>query len=331
MATRLTAPSRTLHIAILAYPDCVGTEIFAIVDVLRIASHIARAQRQAPAMALEVQVLGLRGRMVAVADGVPIGVQRPAGPIDVLVVPGPDISQLQAWDATLAPLQRELAFIRKTFAAGTAVAGVCVGGFLLAEAGLLDGRRATTAWLCAPQFAQRYPQVALQADAVLVEDGAVLTTGAVSSGFDLAILLVKRTLGAQVATATARVALLSAGRASQAPYVDAALLPPSMPTFSQSVAQWLQARLADTYDLDRVAQAFHVSARTLLRRVKAETGQSPLVLLQQARVEKAKQLLTDTTWSLARITEAVGYRDVATFSRLFAARVGESPARFRRR
>lgn len=93
----------------------------------------------------------------------------------------------------------------------------------------------------------------------------------------------------------------------------------------------LGSRLTETYDLERLAQAFHVSTRTLLRRVKAQTGDSPLALLQQARVDKAKQLLSDSAWSIAQITEAVGYADVPTFSRLFASRVGETPARYRRR
>ncbi|MES2947112.1 MAG: helix-turn-helix domain-containing protein [Pseudomonadota bacterium] len=331
--------SRPLRIAILAYPGCMGTEIFGVADVLLIAGHIAASMQRArrkpvanPAGApFAIEVIGLAGRSVTVAGGLTVGAQRPSGRYDLLVVPGLEIARLDEWTTKLAPLQRELAFIRKTFAGGTAVAGVCVGTFLLGEAGLLAGRKATTAWLCAAQLASRYPAATLSTDAVLVEDGAVTTTGAVSSAFDLAIHLVKKTLGAEVATATARVALLSNARTSQAPFVDAALLPNSLPAFSQSVVQWLDQRLNETYDLERLALAFHVSVRTLLRRVKTQTGESPLGLLQQARVDKAKQLLSNSNWSIARITEAVGYSDVPTFSRLFASRVGETPARYRRR
>ncbi len=322
----------TMRIAVLAYEGCMGTEIFGVADVLLIAGHIARAMRGKQLTPFELQVVGLGGRTVQVAGGIPVGVQRPSGTYDLLIVPGLEIRRLDEWSSKLAPLARELAFIRKTFASGVAVASVCVGAFLLGEAGLLSGRKVTTAWLCAAELASRYPEAQLSADAVLLEDGAVITTGAVSSAFDLAIYLVKKILGAEVATATARVALLAGSRASQAPFVDASLLAaPRLPTFSQNVAQWLGARLAQTYDLPGLAQAFHVSPRTLLRRVKFETGHTPLTLLQQARVEKAKQLLVGTAWSLARITEEVGYTDVATFSRLFARWVGESPARYRRR
>lgn len=323
--------NKTWRIAVLAYPGCMGTQVFAISDLLGMACHMARALQPGGDVPYTLRVIGLRGRTVVMAGGISVAVQRPQADTDLLVVPGLDISSLNAWSDKLEPLGRELAYIRKTFAQGTPVAGVCVGSFLLAEAGLLDGRRATTAWLCAAQFASRYPGTELCADAVLVEDGVVTTTGAVSSAFDLAIHLVKKLWSARVATATARVALVSAQRASQAPFVDPGLLAPSLPAFSQGVGQWLGARLAQTYDLEHLAKVFHVSARTLLRRVKAETGQSPLALLQQARVEKAKQLLTGTTWSIARITKAVGYADVPSFSRLFASRVGETPARYRRR
>ena len=143
--------------------------------------------------------------------------------------------------------------------------------------------------------------------------------------------LIKRTLGADVAIATARIALLPKQRASQAPYVDTQLIAPQLPSFSASVAQWLERRLTEPYDLERLAQAFHVSARTLLRRVKAETDHSPLVLLQEARVAKARQLLNTTQWSIPKIVEAVGYTDLASFNRLFVRQVGETPAQFRRR
>ena len=308
-----------------------GTEIFGIADVLRIAGHIARAFGNTGPAPFDVQVVGVNAGLVKAAGGVGITVRRATGRYDLLIVPGPDIGGGDEWDAKLAPLSRELAFIHRAFARGTPVAAVCAASFLLGEAGLLAGRKATTAWLLARDLASRYGATQVDGDAVLVEDGAVITTGAVSSTFDLALHIVKQTLGAKLATATARIALLPGPRVSQAPYVDAALMAPSLPSFSQSVTQWLTHRLAAPYDLERLALAFRVSARTLLRRVKAETNQSPLTLLQDARVEKAKRLLTSTTRSLARITEDVGYADVATFSRLFASRVGETPARYRRR
>ena len=330
--TSLRIPAnRPLRVAVLAYAGCMGTQVFGIAEVLRLGADIAKTLRPDPAPAFDIQIVGLRGRSATIAGGVAIATQAPKGHFDLLIVPGLEITRHVDWSRALAPLAQELVFIRKTFAAGTPVAAVCVGSFLLGEAGLLDGRHATTAWLFAPALAQRYPTVKLQAASVLQDDAGVTTTGAVSSAFDLAIHLLKHTLGAQVASTTARVSLLPDQRESQAPFVDARLMEHSLPAFSQQVAQWLETRLSEEFHLARLAQAFCVSTSTLLRRVKTETGQTPLVLLQTARVEKAKHLLHATQWSLARITEAVGYTDAASFTRLFKRLVGESPARYRRR
>lgn len=327
----MTTSKKPLRIAILAYEGSLGVEIFGLLDTLLIANRIARAFGNMGPEPFDVHLLGLAGRNVHFAGGIRVGVSRPSGAFDLLIVPGLEMDRRVDWDVKLASLQRELGFIRKTFAGGTAVASICIGAFLLGEAGLLSHRKVTTSWMFSGELARRFPTVHLSDDAILVEDGAVITTGAISSAFDLAIHIIKRTAGAKLATATARIGLLPSPRASQAPYVDTTLIENKLPLFSQNVMQWLDARLTEGYDLERVAQAFHVSPRTLLRRVKTEAGMSPLTLLQRARVNKAKQLLDSTSYSLARITEEVGYSDVATFSRLFAGLVGETPARFRRR
>ncbi len=331
--TPLLPPARkTWRIAVLAYPGCMGTQVFGMAELLRLALDLADARRPGAHPLLEVQVVGLRGRSVAIAGGTVISTRAPRGRYDALIVPGMEITHRVDWDRALAPLQLECAFVRRAHAAGTPVASVCVGAFVLGEAGLLQGRRATTAWLFAQALGLRYPGTMVDASAVLLDDAGVMTTGAVSSAFDLAIHLVKHTLGADIASAAARVALLPSERASQAPYVDARLLPPQrLPSFTQQVTHWLQTRLAAPFALDALAAAFHVSTSTLLRRIKAESGQTPLALLQAARVEQAKQLLHGTGHSLAQITEAVGYTDVASFSRLFVRLVGETPARYRRR
>lgn len=323
---------KTWRIAVLAYPGSMGTQVFGMAELLRLALDLAEARRPGAHPLLEVQIVGLRGRGVAIAGGTVISTRAPRGRYDALIVPGMEINHRVDWGRVLASLQPECAFVRRAYAGGTPVASVCVGAFVLGEAGLLRGRRATTAWLFAQALGQRYPGTTVDASAVLLDDAGVMTTGAVSSAFDLAIHLVKHTLGADIASAAARVALLPAERASQAPYVDARLMPPQrLPSFTQQVAQWLQERLAAPFALDALAAAFCVSTSTLLRRIKAESGRTPLALLQAARVEQAKQLLHSTGHSLAQITEAVGYADVASFSRLFVRLVGETPARYRKR
>lgn len=322
---------KQLRIAVLAYDGCMPTQLFGISDVMRIAGDMDLAHGSKRGLRLDVEMVGLSARKVVLAGGLAVQVGRPVGHYDLLIVPGLETRPREDWTAKLAPLGREVEFIRSSFARGTTVASVCVGAFLLGEAGLLNGRKVTTAWMFAADLASRFPAALMQSEAILLDDGAVITTAAVSSAFDLVIYLVKRHLGADVATATAAVTLFPGQRESQSPYVDSQLLKLELPTFSQNLRQWFEARLTDGYDLERVALAFHISGRTLMRRVRAETGKSPLTLLQEARVDKSKQLLKSTNWSIARIVEAVGYSDVVSFTRLFSRLIGETPTKYRHR
>jgi transcriptional regulator GlxA family with amidase domain len=230
----------------------------------------------------------------------------------------------------LSRLAPEVAFIGRAFGKGTPVAALCVGAFLLGEAGLLEQRRATTAWLFAADLAQRFPGARVEPAALLVHDGGVTTTGAFSATFDLAMHLIRARANAKVARAVARMTLLDEGRASQSAYIDTRMLGAPGAPFAASVAAWLEQRLGQPYDLALLAAAFHVSTRTVLRRFGQEAGISPLGYLQKLRINQAKLLLETSGHSLARITEQVGYADVATFGTLFKRIVGQSPAQYRR-
>ena len=326
-----SAASPIVTIAVLAYPGCTGTVIFALADLLLIANHVAQAIEPGKHPRFALQVVSVAGGPVALAGGIVVATRPLRGQPALLVVPGLEVSNFGQWDTRLAPLGKELALIRRHSARGTALASVCIGTFLLAEVGVLDGRRATTAWPFAAEFAQRYPAVTLDASGVLQQDGNVITTGAVSSAFDLAVHLVARYTSGRIARATGKFALVGATRSTQLPYVDASLVPMAQQPFAVQVNRLLLAGLAQAYNLQALATSLHVSARTLLRRYAAETGLSPLAWLQRARVEKAKQLLEKSRLSLAQIVEAVGYQDVATFSRLFVRQVRETPAQYRRR
>lgn len=312
------------RIALLAYPGCMGFQLFGVADILGIGMDLAGSP------ALDIEWVSVQGRRVPLSGGTTVETVKPSGTYDVLVVPGFGLSRPVDWHFRLAARGGEIAFIRRSFARGTRVASACVGAFLLAEAGLLDGRKAVTSWLFAGDLARHFPCIAVQPEALLVEDGAVITTGAVSAAADLAIYLIKRLLGTEAAIATARVSLLADQRASQASYIDPNIAARSLPDFSQRLIEWFNDRLSIPYSLPAVAAAFHTSPSTLMRRVRNETGQTPLALLHAARVEKARHLLRNSAWSMARIAEAVGYADASSFSRLFTRQTGQTPMRYRR-
>jgi transcriptional regulator GlxA family with amidase domain len=319
------------NVAILAYPGCMGTGVFALADVLMVANHLSAGMWPGKPPPFAVRIVGVEAGDVATAGGAVLRVTRLSGTPDLLLVPGLEVSRPGQWDDKLVHLRRETAMIRRLAARGAEVATVCIGSFLLAEAGLLAGRRATTGWPFALEFSTRYPEVLMEHHAVVVRDGPFTTTGAVTAAFDLATDLVRRRAGDRLAGAAAKLLLIGGSRSSQAPYADAALIPTRVPRFAADVNAWLSERMDQPYDLDTLARAFHLSSRTLLRRYAGQAGQSPLSWLKQARIAKARRLLENTRMGLAQVVEAVGYGDVATFSRLFARQVGETPAQYRRR
>lgn len=322
----------TKRIAILAYQGCMGMEVFALSDTLLMANRVAQALGKADAL-FEVAVYSLSGCDVTAAGGIRIGTRRATRRLgaDLLVIPGMELADRASCLRPLTHLAPEVAYLAAMFGQGMPVAAMCVGAFMLGEAGLLDGRRATTSWLFAPELAQRFPGARVEPDALLVDDGGVASTGSFTGVFDLAIALVKREASPKVLRAVSRMGLLDSTRSSQAPYVDSRMLARPGDSFGARVSGWISQRLAEPYELDALAAAFHVSPRTLLRRFKADMGCTPLGWQQRARVDKARLLLEAGSLSVAQVTEQVGYGDVATFTALFRRVAGLTPAAYRRR
>ena len=322
-----------MRIGLLAYEGCFAAELFGVADVLFIANRVAAARGVADAEGepFKVSVLAHRAGPVVAAGGFGVAAEAWHHELDLLVVPGCALDPAGELGPRLAAWRREAAYIRSLQTGSVPVASVCVGAFLLGEAGALDGRRSTTAWLFADELQRRYPGSSVDAAAILVDDDGVITTAAFSAAVDLATHLVRQQVGANVARATARITLAADNRASQARYVDETLLPASARgSFVGDVERWLRGRLHEPYNLGELAAAFNVSTRTMLRRFGAETGRTPLAFLQTARVAAAKRLLESTDAPIAQIVAEVGYTDMATFRRLFARHVGLTAAGYRR-
>lgn len=321
-----------LRVSVLAYPGCFASEVYGIPDLLAMATHVAAA-RGAAQPSYETSVVSPRRRVIA-SGGTAIDVSA-VRPADVLIVPGFEVSPTLDLDATLANLRPEAASIRSQAASGTAVVSICVGAFLVAEAGLLHGREATTSWLFADRFASRYADVRVRSEELVVTDRGVTTTAAFTAMFDFALRLIREHDGPHIARSTARIALVDDARSTQAPYVDLGLLPATGSGFSAGVKRWLDQNLGARYDLPALARAFGMSTRTMLRRFGDEAGESPLAYLQTARVRRARHLLETTDRTVAGIAADVGYRDPGTFSAIFARHTGRRPrdyrAAFRRR
>ncbi|MFN2359596.1 MAG: GlxA family transcriptional regulator [Marinobacter sp.] len=211
------------------------------------------------------------------------------------------------------------------------VASNCTGAFLLAEAGLLDGRQATTHWGFSNQFRQRFPAVDLQPDKLITVDGHIACAGGGMAWWDLGVYLVERYAGAQVARELAKAFVIDAGRTSQAPYgalqarryhSDAAIL---------KLQDWLDANYTEAATLQTLAALAGLTERSLIRRFKAATGDTPAGYLQILRIEAARQHLENSRAAIEEVTRLVGYEDVSSFSRLFRKHTGLAPGAYRAR
>lgn len=216
-------------------------------------------------------------------------------------------------------------WLRKWHQRGVTIAGVCAGVALVAEAGLLDDRPATTHWGVVDACRRRYPRVRWQPERFLTESGNVLCSGGVYASVDLSLYLVEKFCGHKVAMETARALLLETPRVWQAGYAAA---PPEVSHEDRQIRQaqdWLFHHFSEPVRLDELAGHIGMSPRNFARRFKLATGETPTTYLQRLRVNAARHLLENEQKTVQQVSRAVGYDDLAFFRRLFKRHVGTPP------
>jgi transcriptional regulator GlxA family with amidase domain len=250
---------------------------------------------------------------------------------DAIIVTAPFLANMDEFFARREQLHALSSALRRQHKAGTVLASYCTGNYLIAEAGLLDGRIATTHWAKAADFKRRYPNVELRANEILTEQDGILCGGAVTSYLNLALRLVERFSGAELAAMTAKALLIDTNRISQASY---ATLLNEHGHADQMVAR-AQRRMETTiqqrFRLSDLAAYLAVSERTLNRHFRQAVGDAPLTYLQTLRVEVAKRLLEKGGIAVDVVSQRVGYGDLSTFRQLFKRKTGLSPREYQRR
>jgi transcriptional regulator GlxA family with amidase domain len=248
------------------------------------------------------------------------------GPIDTLVVPGGLGTRNAAGD------ERLTSWIRQAAKRSRRVASVCTGAFLLARAGLLDGRRATTHWAACDALRRNYPSIDVDPDPIFVRDGNVYTSAGVTAGIDLALALVEEDLGPQVALQTARDLVLYVRRAGGQAQFSAGL---KTQTASRRPIRDLQAWIADNLVEDlsvpALAQRALMSERNFSRVFAREVGETPAAFVERARLERARLLLETTELQLTEIADRCGFGTVETLRRTFGKRLRTNPSDYRAR
>jgi transcriptional regulator GlxA family with amidase domain len=324
-------------IRIWVYDGILASGVAGPVDVFTAANSLGARRANAGGKLFRKiawRVESLDGRPVQSASGQSIAVD---GKIDArrradaILVTAPFVVDMDAFIARRQQVRALSSALRRQHEAGAVLASYCTGNYLLAEAGLLDGRSATTHWAKAKDFAQRYPRVELRADEILTEQDGILCGGAVTSYLNLAVRLVERLVGADLAATIAKTLLIDINRISQASY--ATLLDEHGHT-DRLVAQAqnrMEATLQQGFQMSKLAAHLAVSERTLNRRFKRAMGTTPLEYLQTLRVEVAKRLLESGGTNVENVCRRVGYGDLSTFRQLFKRKTGLSPREYQRR
>ncbi len=314
-----------MKIAMLLEEGATASSVATTLDMLNL------AQRHQPGAGWQPHLYSTRGGLVRLTDAVAVETRRlPAdlGDHDAILLPGFFAESLEhlvtrlhtTWQTVIDRLQR----LPET----TLLAASCYGTFVLGESGLLNGRPATTTWWLAHEFRQRYPDVKLDADKALVDSGRAITAGAMTAHTDLSLHVLRRLGGVALARSVSGIMLVDGARTSQRPFMS--VQKEYADPLIRRAIEWMADNITAPVPVEALADAMHVSYRTLNRRFLDVTGMTPLTYLQELRIERAKELLESTPRDFESITAEVGYEDASSFRRLFKRSTGLSPAQYRR-
>jgi transcriptional regulator GlxA family with amidase domain len=318
-----------MQVAIVVYDGVFDSGLAAILDVLSFANALGGQIHEPPTW--DVTMVG-PAPQVRTGAGLVVAPEplEHAHAADLLVVPARPESQPSALldyvggDASL-PVRN---LIARTRDRGTTIASACAGTFLLAEAGILDGLRATTTWWLSPAFRARYPRVELDHSQMVITCEGITTAGAAFGHIDLALSIV-RAGSLSLADLVARYLVVDE-RPSQSAYTIPSALAQSDPTVA-AFERWIREHLGERISMADAVKAIGVSERTLQRAVRRTIGTSPIRFVQDLRIERARHLLRTTGMSVEAISRKVGYENPHTLRVLLRERTGKTASALRGR
>jgi transcriptional regulator GlxA family with amidase domain len=279
---------------------------FAALSVFEFA-NIAADGRQ-----YDVRIISEKGGEVLTSMGVPIGTEAfSRRHFDTLIIGG-STEVLPTSAATIAYLSRAAKQARRT-------SSICMGAFALAEAGILDGRRATTHWAAARELKRRFPSIHVEEDRIFVVDRGVWTSAGMSAGVDLALGMVEEDLGAELAKAVAKKLVVHHRRAGGQSQFSALLELDPKSDRIQAALEYARSNLCSALSVEQLAEAVHLSPRQFSRSFKAETGQSPAKAVEQLRLEAARLMVEQGRLSNDVIAVEAGFGDRERMRRAFSA------------
>ncbi len=304
------------RIGVLVFPG------FQILDLAAIAAF-ELANMHAGKTLYKVELLSEEGGLVVSSSGVSTDSKRfTAARFDTLLLTGA---------LTIEPTSEKMCrFLRAGLRRARRVASICTGAFGLADAGLLDGRRATTHWAFAQELQKRHPAIKVQPDRIFINDGPVWTSAGMTAGIDLVLALVEEDLGVEAARFIAKKLVVYHRRAGgQSQYSALLALEPRSDRIQQTLVH-ARANLRDVLSVEELAEVAHLSPRQFSRAFKAETGQSPAHAVENLRVEAARALIDEGSLALGVVALETGFGDPERMRRAFLRALGQPPQSVRR-
>jgi transcriptional regulator GlxA family with amidase domain len=327
----MNPPIKTFHIGILVFPGCLDSGAVAPMDVFKVANTMNQYRPAAEHLRFEGHWIGARGDSVTSASGLRFPTKPMDERYDALIVPGVDHDNGSQLSALLDQLGPEQELLHQFALSGRLLATNCSSTFLTARTGLLNGRRATTSWWLSARFRKYFPEVELDTEALIVQDGQFLSSGGMTAYIDMALWLVGHFASEELRQISAKVLVADSNRASQSPYIEAGIAQGNNHAMIERARRWLNEHMDQDWSMAQLCEHCHTSARTLLRRFQKAVGLSPIQYTQQLRVERAKGLLESSALSLEDITGRCGYENVSTFSKVFKRWTNVTPREYRSR
>jgi transcriptional regulator GlxA family with amidase domain len=313
----------TRHVIVLALDGAQSLDVLGPIE----AFHYA--ELQAPG-SYRVELVGpTDSGFITAASGVTIGVRPlpfPPPRHDTLVISGGEGARHATGDKELAE------WIVQAAERARRTTSVCTGAYLLAAAGLLDGRQATTHWNYCDDLAEQFPDVQLNPEPVFVRDGDVWTSAGVTAGMDLTLALIEDDLGPEVALSVARMLVVFLKRpGGQAQFSGALSVQQATRPALRELQAWIAGHLEEDLSVARLAERAGFSERSFARAFRHEVGKTPAAYVETLRVERARTLLEDGATSLEAVAQAAGFSSTEVLRRAFHRHVGVSPADYRGR
>jgi transcriptional regulator GlxA family with amidase domain len=306
-------------IGVLIFPDFQLLDAAGPISVFEIAARVAGKPPSIKTIAVTPGAVRSSSGVEMLARGL-----RPSATITTLIVAG-------GWGVRAAvKSDKTLAFARAMARRGIRVASVCSGAFILAEAGILDGRRATTHWQNTRDFLVRYPKVKLEPDRIFVRDGNIWSSAGITAGIDLALAMAAEDFGDEVAQQTARQLVLHERRAGgQSQFSSLLELKAPAGRFAPLLS-WAREHLDAPLTVDDMAEQAGMSSRHFTRAFIAETGATPSKAVERLRIEVARQRVQSSSEAIELVAQSTGFRDPERMRRAFIRAFGQPPQSLRR-